>query len=393
MAQFPSQTRCIGILTSGGDCPGLNSAIRGITKAAIHDFGIKVVGIRDGFRGLVENRTLPLDNASTSNVLTLGGTILGTARDKPKKMLMGGKVLDMTRVAVENARNHAMDCVVCLGGGGTQKNAWHLHKAGGLDVITLPKTIDNDVAETDVCFGFDTAMQICTEAIDRLHTTATSHDRIIIVEVMGHNAGWLALGAGLAGGADVVLIPEIPYDTAAVGDYLLERQRRFGKKFSICVVAEGAVTREEAQTRASKKAAKKAAEAATDDGDENGEQADQGYRLIKESLASRLARELSQLTRTEARVTSLGHVQRGGIPSAADRLLTTRLGVATAELLAQGTYNVMVAIQGDRCVPVPLEQVAGRRRTVPMDHQWIETARRLGTCLGVADDELPALRG
>ena len=392
MGRHPSQTRCIGILTSGGDCPGLNSAIRGITKAAIHDFGIKVIGIRDGFRGLVENRTVPLDSVSTSNVLILGGTILGTSRDKPKKMPMGGKVLDMTQTAVENARNHAMDCVVCLGGDGTMKNAWHLHKAGGLDVLTLPKTIDNDVAETDISFGFDTAMQICTEAIDRLHTTATSHDRIIVVEVMGHHAGWLALGAGIAGGADVILIPEIPYSTEAVGDYLLERQRRFGKKFSIVVVAEGAMTRDEATEKVSKKAARKAA-AAAEDGDDQDNGAPEGYRLVKESLASRLARDLTRLTRTEARVTSLGHVQRGGIPSAADRLLTTRLGVATAELLAEGVYNVMVGVRGDQCVPVPLDQVAGRRKLVPLDHHWVATACRLGTCLGITDEELQQMRG
>ena len=392
MGRHPSQTRCIGILTSGGDCPGLNSAIRGITKAAIHDFGIKVIGIRDGFRGLVENRTVTLDSASTSNVLILGGTILGTSRDKPKKMPMGGKVLDMTQAAVENARDHAMDCVVCLGGDGTMKNAWHLHKAGGLDVLTLPKTIDNDVAETDISFGFDTAMQICTEAIDRLHTTATSHDRIIVVEVMGHHAGWLALGAGIAGGADVILIPEIPYDANAVGDYLLERQRRFGKKFSIVVVAEGALTQDEAKAKVSKKAAKKAA-AAAEDGDDQDNGEPEGYRLVKESLASRLARDLTRLTRTEARVTSLGHVQRGGIPSASDRLLTTRLGVAAAELLAEGLYNVMVAVRGDRCVPVPLDQVAGQRKLVPLDHHWVTTACRLGTCLGVTDEELQEMRG
>jgi 6-phosphofructokinase 1 len=388
MSRRPSQTRCIGILTSGGDCPGLNAAIRGITKAAIQDYGIKVVGVLDGFRGLVENRTIPLDFHNTSGVLTIGGTLLGTSRDKPRKMLMGGKVLDMTQAAVENAQKNDFDCVVCLGGGGTQKNAFALHKAG-LDVMTLPKTIDNDVWGTDVTFGFDTAMQICTEAIDRLHTTATSHDRIIIVEVMGHNAGWLALGAGIAGGADVVLIPEIPYDIEAVADYLRERQRRYGKRFSIVCVAEGALTRAEAEQEreadARKKAAKKLAE---EQGAPPPTEDQSGYRLVKESLASRLARNLQGLTSTEARVTSLGHVQRGGIPSAADRLLTTRLGAKAAELLADGVYNVLVAVRAGECVPVPLEEVAGRKKLVPLDHHWIDTARRLGTCLGVTDEEL-----
>ena len=385
MSRFPSQTRCIGVLTSGGDCPGLNAAIRGITKAAIQDYGIKVVGILDGFRGLVENRTIALDYNATSGVLTQGGTILGTSRDKPRKMLMGGEVLDMTQAAVANARKQDFDCIVCLGGGGTQKNAYHLHKVGGLDVMTLPKTIDNDVFGTDFTFGFDTALQICTEAIDRLHTTATSHDRIIIVEVMGHNAGWLALGAGLAGGADVILVPEIPYDIDAVADYLKERQLRYGKRFSIVCVAEGALNRDEAADARKRAAQKEAAQP-----DEND---DTGYRLVKEGLASRLGRNLQRLTSTEARVTSLGHVQRGGVPSAADRLLTTQLGTKTAELLAAGIYNVMVAVRGTECVPVPLAEVAGQKKLVPLDHPWVDSARRLGTCLGITDDDLLQLMG
>jgi 6-phosphofructokinase 1 len=395
MVTLPSKTRCIGVLTSGGDCPGLNAAIRGIAKAAIQDYGIRVVGILDGFRGLVENRTVPLDHKDLSGVLTLGGTILGTSRDKPKKMRMGGKIMDMTATAVDNARGHGFDCVVCLGGGGTQKNAWHLHRTGGLDVITLPKTIDNDVGMTDVTFGHDTAMQIATEAIDRLHTTATSHDRIIVVEVMGHNSGWLALGAGVASGADIILIPEIPYDIEAVKDYLLERQRRFGKKFSIVVVAEGARSRDEADADSAQKAAKKKkalAEPSDEPSDANADVvADlNGYKLVKESLASRLARQLQVLTRTEARVTSLGHVQRGGVPTAADRLLCTRLGVKTAELLAEGVYNVMVAVRNGECVPVPLEQVAGVKKLVPIDDPLIRTARRVGTSLGIRDRELLA---
>ncbi len=389
MARFPSRTRCLGILTSGGDCPGLNSAIRAIAKSAIHDYGMKVLGIRDGFRGLVENRMLPLDYTNTSNVLTVGGTILGTSRDRPKKMMVGGRVVDMTGVAVQNARDAGLDCLVCLGGGGTQKNAWHLHRAGGLDVLTLPKTIDNDVAETDVSFGFDTAVQICTEAIDRLHTTATSHDRIIVVEVMGHNAGWLALAAGLAGGADVILIPEVPYDTETVADYLIERQRVYGRKFSIVVVAEGAITRAEAAEAEASAASKRKAKAERPATGEDAGDSEPSHvsRLVRENLASRLARNLQRLTNAEARVTSLGHVQRGGVPSAADRLLTTRLGVRTVELLAEGIYNVMVAVKGAECVPVPLENVVGRRKLVPLDHEWIRTARRLATCLGITEAE------
>ena len=384
MPILPSKTQRIGILTSGGDCPGLNAVIRGLTKTAINTYGMSVVGILDGFRGLVENRTRPLEFEDLSGVLTRGGTILGTSRDKPAKMPMGGREMDMTEVAVANDRHHNFDCVVCLGGGGTQKNAWHLHAKGGLNVLTLPKTIDNDVAGTDTSFGFDTARQTATEAIDRLHDTATSHDRMIIVEVMGNKSGWLALGAGIAGGADVVLMPEIPYDIHAVAEFLLRRQRRYGKKFSIVCVAEGALSREEAANLASGK--RKGGKEAPPPKDEI-----RGYRLVKESLASRLARQLQDLTRTEARVTALGHVQRGGAPTAADRVLCTGLGVKAAELLADGVYNVMVGVRSGACVPVPLEEVVGVRRTVPLDHVWVRTASRLGTCLGIAKTELREL--
>jgi len=412
-----SKTRCIGILTAGGDCPGLNAAIRAVVKASMSEWGIKVIGIFDGFRGLVENRTETLDDQAVSGILTQGGTILRTSRDKPHKMLMGGRMMDMTAAAVDNAHRLGIDCLVCLGGGGTQKNALSLAQAG-LNVITLPKTIDNDVAETDVSFGFDTGMYIATEAIDRLHTTATSHNRMIICEIMGNQAGWLALGAGIAGGADVILVPEIPYDLNRVADHLLDR-RQAGKRFSIIAVAEGARSR--AEVEAAERArldAEKAAEAAReekerarkkgkDKGAKRGAKAkgeakdasgkkrkvdaayeppvpvtDQGVSLVQEPMASRLARQLQQITGTEARVTFLGHVQRGGVPTPNDRLLCTRLGVRAAELLAEGVYNVMVAVKGDRCEPVPLDQVAGTRKLVPLDHSWLTDARLVGTCLG-----------
>ena len=304
--------------------------------------------------------------------------------------------MDMTAAAVENARRLGIDCLVCLGGGGTQKNALHLHNAGGLNVISIPKTIDNDVAETDISFGFDTAMSIATEAIDRLHTTATSHNRMIVCEVMGHSAGWLALGAGVAGGADVILIPEMPYDLSIVAEHLLER-RRHGKRFSIIAVAEAARSKEEAAAAEipaaqPRKPAKRTRRRHTelppppDPPTQLGNGADEVVMhvvsLVQEPMASRLARHLQQLTEIEARVTSLGHVQRGGIPTAADRLLCTRLGVRTAQLLAEGVYNVMVAVKGDACEPVDLELVAGRKKTVPIDHPWISAARLVGTCLG-----------
>ena len=217
-------TKHIGLLTSGGDCPGLNAAIRGVAKAALGKYRMQVVGFRDGFRGLMENRTVELDSSMVSGILTLGGTILGTGREKPYRMLIGGKEIDATDAIVATYKKHHLDALVCLGGGGTQKNALYLRKAG-LNIITLPKTIDNDVAMTDVTFGFDTAMGIATEAIDRLHSTAHSHHRIIVVEIMGHRAGWLTLGSGIAGGADVVLIPEMPYDVNNIAEAIRQRSR------------------------------------------------------------------------------------------------------------------------------------------------------------------------
>ncbi|MFW6228068.1 MAG: 6-phosphofructokinase [Alkalispirochaeta sp.] len=374
-----SKTKCIGILTSGGDCPGLNAAIRGVVKAAIGSYGIKVVGFLDGFRGLVENRTVALEDRTVSGILTQGGTILGTSRDKPHKMPMGGKKMDMTQAAIDNVKKHHIDCLVCLGGGGTQKNANHLHTEGGLNVLTLPKTIDNDVWGTDITFGFDTAMQIATDAIDRLHTTATSHHRIIVCEIMGHNSGWLALGAGIAGGADVILIPEIPYDLKSVAAHL-EKRRMNGKRFSIIAVAEGAISKDEAKALASGKKDKKSDKSEiVVETDENGE----AYHLVQEPKASQIARQLQQLTGTEARVTSLGHVQRGGSPSPRDRLISSLLGTAAAEALAKGNYNNMIAIHGNGSEPVPLKEVAGKKKVVPEDHSWISSARLVGTCMGV----------
>jgi 6-phosphofructokinase 1 len=374
-----STKRCIGILTAGGDCPGLNAAIRAVAKSA-HHHGIQVVGFMDGFRGLVENRHMLLDDRVVSGILTHGGTLLGTSRDKPHKMDMGGEVMDMTAVAVANAKRLQLECLVCLGGNGTQKNAWQLHKAGGLNVLTLPKTIDNDVAMTDISFGFDTALTIATEAIDRLHTTATSHHRIIVCELMGHAAGWLALGAGIAGGADVILIPEIPYDTHAVADYILAR-RHSGKRFSIIAMAEGAVSAQDAAELAKGKPPK-AGKAAKKAGEKPAPEASSGHLMIKEPKVNRLARELQALTGIEVRTTSLGHVQRGGTPTPADRLLCTRLGTMAGELIAARRYNVMVGVRGDACVPVPLGKVAGLARRVPEGHEWLHAAARVGTCLG-----------
>jgi 6-phosphofructokinase 1 len=331
----------------------------------------------------MENRTIPLDEQTLSGILTVGGTILGTSRDKPTSMPVAGETLDMTNLIVDNYRRHHLDVLVCLGGGGTQKNAYQLMQRG-LNVITLPKTIDNDVVMTDVSFGFDTALGIATEAIDRLHSTAHSHHRIILVELMGHRAGWLALGAGVAGGADVILIPEIPYDISRVAD-AIRRRSRGDKRFSIVAVAEGARSRDEAtameralknaqKSKRARRGGRRAQPAPAPSGPDS-------Y-PIEGAKTMELARKLEKVTGLESRVTILGHLQRGGTPSAADRFLATRLGTACARLIDEGRYGVMVAARGDGAEPVPLEDVAGKRKTVPLEHPWIDAARNVGTCLG-----------
>ena len=371
----------IGILTAGGDSPGLNAAIRGVGKAALNEYGMQVIGFRDGFRGLVENRIVRLESASLSGILTVGGTILGTSRDKPHKMKVGGRTQDMTDVIVENYQANHLDALVCLGGGGTQKNALQL-KQKGLNIVTLPKTIDNDVFGTDVTFGFDTALGIATDAIDRLHSTAHSHHRIIVVEIMGHRAGWLALGAGIAGGADVILLPEIPYSIDSVADAILQRMKN-GKNFSIVAVAEGAMSLDEAeQIRIAQQSLQKALDL------DDRKARKQAKDMIRAMEAERvdhtlqLAHQLEERTGLESRPTILGHLQRGGIPSAADRLLATRLGTACADLIQRGVSGVMVAARGEGTEAMPLENVAGRTKLVPLDHPWIESARRVGTNLG-----------
>ncbi len=364
----------IGILTAGGDSPGLNAAIRGVGKAALGFYRMQVIGFRDGFRGFMENRTMEFDDNTLSGILTVGGTILGTSRDKPHRMPVGGKLLDMTDVMADNYHKHHLDVLVCLGGAGTQKNAYRLAQKG-LNIITLPKTIDNDVVLTDVTVGFDTALSIATEAIDRLHSTAHSHHRIVVVELMGNKVGWLALGAGIAGGTDVILIPEIPYDVESIAD-AIRRRSHSGKRFSIVAVAEGAISKQHAEAlqAAEQKVAKARSEAADAKLKELGAQ--------HAGNTMRLAKQLEGLTGLESRVTILGYVQRGGTPSAADRLLATRLGTACADLIDKGQYGVMVAARKEETKPVPLEDVAGNLKAVPLDHPWVVTARRVGTCMG-----------
>jgi len=368
----------IGILTAGGDSPGLNAAIRGVGKTALGFYGMDIIGFRDGFRGIVEDRRLRLDKSTLAGILTVGGTILGTSRDKPHRMLIDGRTRDMTATIKENYKKLDLDALVCLGGGGTQKSALHLSNAG-LNVVTLPKTIDNDVAMTDSTFGFATALDIATEAIDRLHSTAHSHHRIIVAEVMGHRAGWLTLGAGIAGGADVILIPEIPYKVEKIAEAIKRRSGR-GTNFSIVAVAEGAMSVEDA--RAFKLVENKRERARTlhDKKEAKVELAALEQRHTGNTM--RLAKQLEELTHLESRVTILGYVQRGGIPSPTDRLLASRLGAACADLIHENVFGVMVAARGDGTEPVPLEKVAGKRKIVPSDHPWVEAARRVGTCFG-----------
>ncbi len=365
MGKKKAKTHCIGILTSGGDCQGLNAAIRAVAKTSMNR-GIDVIGVHDGFRGLIEGRAARLTENDVSGILTLGGTILGTTRDKPDKIRVGDKVMDLTANAVANYHKLHLDALVCLGGGGTQKNALKLMRHDdSLRIITLPKTIDNDVAGTDVTFGYDTAVQIATEAIDRLHSTASSHQRVMVVEIMGHNTGWLAASAGLAGGADVVLIPELPYSMDVVARDVIERSRK-GKRFSIVAVAEGARSIEQAEA-AKKHPKKKSKRAAADEA---------------VSVGARVAEQIEARTGIQARLTSLGHTQRGGTPSSFDRILATNLGTRAAELAAEGAGGIMIAVRGEQLVPVPLEDVAGKRKTIPLDHRILESLRAVGVSLG-----------
>lgn len=368
----------IGILTSGGDCPGLNAAIRGVGRAGISKYDMHIIGFRDGFRGLMQDRTTPLKADMLSNILTLGGTILGTSRDKPHRMPIGGKVQDMTDVIVDTYARHHLDALVCLGGGGTQKNAKRLVDAG-LNVVTLPKTIDNDVAMTDVSFGFDTALGIATDAIDRLHSTATSHNRVIVVEIMGHRAGWLALGAGLAGGADVILIPEIPYNVDKIAEAIRTRTK-LGKRFSIVAVAEGAMSLADAAAFESAKQQKAKA-----DSKDDRKAAKQRLAELDEAHTGntlRLTEQLEERTGLESRLTILGHLQRGGTPSATDRILATSLGVTCADLLNDRKFGVMVAARGKTTEAVSLAEVAGKKKLVQLDDPWIHAARAMGVSFG-----------
>ncbi|MCL2175513.1 MAG: 6-phosphofructokinase [Treponema sp.] len=363
MAVTRSVTKRFGILTAGGDCPGLNAAIRGVCRAAHDRYGMEIIGIANGFRGLIYEDTKILQPEDFSGILTLGGTILGSSREKPfahQHIDKDEVASDKVSAIMETYSKLKLDCLVVIGGNGTNTTGCKLAREG-LNVIGLPKTIDNDIVGTDRTFGFHSALAIGTDAIDRLHSTAESHSRVIVIELMGHKAGWLTLYAGVAGGGDVILISEIPYDIQVIGRHL-EKRAGSGKTFSVVVVAEGAMSVKEAEM--DKKDRKKYR-------NENGP-----------SVAYRVAREISEETGMETRATVLGYMQRGGIPSASDRVLATSLGTAAVELLAKGNYGRMVALVGNDIDSVDLSVPEGKVKSVPADHYMIETARAVGTCIG-----------
>ncbi len=355
----------VGILTSGGDCQGLNSAIRGVAKGLYHEFGdnVEIHGIKDGYRGLITGESKLMKPSDFSGILTEGGTILGTSRQPFKLMRVIDEEsnVDKVKSMKENYQKMKLDCLVVLGGNGTQKSA-NMLREEGLNVIHLPKTIDNDVWGTDVTFGFHSAVEIATNVIDCIHTTATSHGRIFIVEVMGHKVGWLTLFAGLAGGADIILLPEIPYDINKITQTLKAREKS-GKKFSILAVAEGAISKEEAAL--TKKELKKARE-----------------NFPYPSIVYRIQKELSAVVENEVRVCVPGHFQRGGDPCAFDRVLTTKLGAAAAKMIKEKNFGNMVGIVGGKTAPVPLEEVAGKLKYVDLGCDEIKAARQIGISFG-----------
>jgi phosphofructokinase-like protein len=356
----------IGVLTGGGDCPGLNAVIRAVVKTATGVYGWEVLGFRDGYRGLVNNDYIKLRKANVSGILDRGGTILGTSnRDNPFKYKVQDngttRCVDMSDQVITNLRKLEIDCLVIIGGDGTLASARDFARKG-LKVIGVPKTIDNDLSATDLTFGFMTAVDTATDAIDKLHTTAESHHRIMILEVMGRYAGWIALQSGLAGGADVILIPEIPYNVQKVVRKIIDRKNS-GKSFSIVVVAEGAKPRDGEMVV-------------------NKVVSDSPDPVRLGGIGQKLGEQLEELTKIETRVTVLGHLQRGGRPSAFDRILSTRYGVAAVELIQDGRFGTMVSLQGSRIGSVSLEEAIGKLKTVPPDGELVQIATSIGIEFG-----------
>ena len=339
----------IGILSSGGDCPGINATIRGVGKTALNHYGMDVIGISDGFQGLLSKEFITLDDRSLSGLLSLGGTILGTSREKPFKKMPDENEDTKPQLIIDNYKKLGLDCLVCIGGNGTQKTAYKISQLG-LNVIGIPKTIDNDIYGTDITFGFYSAVDIATEAIDRLHSTASSHRRVMVIELMGHKAGWITLYAGMAGGADVILLPELGCDINKVIKAILNRAKK-DKPYSIVAVGEGLEL---------------------ESGGNKGN-----------SPASLISRLIENGTGLETRETILGYVQRGGSPSPFDRNLATRLGGHATELIAKGQFGRMVSVTEDRITSIPLENVAGKLKLITPDHDLIVQGKRMGISFGV----------
>jgi len=360
--------KTIGVLTGGGDCPGLNAVIRGVVKASITQYNMRVLGFEDGYEGLIEKRAVPLDWMSVSGILTQGGTILGTSNTAnpfrwPVKDEKGNvNFTDVSDKAAEYVKELGIDTLVCIGGDGTMAIARQLSQKG-VRIVGVPKTIDNDIWGTDITFGFDSALSSATDAIDKIHTTAMSHHRVMVIEIMGRYAGWLALESGIAGGGDVILIPEIPYDIDVICSFVKKRSKE-GRRFSIVVVSEGA------KPIGGDRVVKKVVKESTDP-------------IRLGGIGLKVAHYIEEKTGLESRVTVLGHLQRGGTPSAFDRILATRFGVKAAELCYDGVGGVMVAVRGSEIVTVPLSDVGGKTRLVELNHPLINVAKRVGACLGV----------
>ncbi len=361
--RMPKRLR-VGVLTGGGDAPGLNAVIRAVTKSLILRHDAEVIGVEDGFLGLIQQRIRPLTYSDVSGILTLGGTILGTHnKANPFSYFKRGGA-DVSAQVIKYARSLGIDALVAIGGDGTMSISSRLHDAG-LNIVGVPKTIDNDIVATDRTFGFDTAVSIVTEAIDRLHTTAQSHQRVMIVETMGRYAGWIALHAGVAGGADVILIPEFAYELAEVVRVCQHRES-FGRSFTIIVVAEGSRPKDGAMTV-----------------DKTLEDSPDPIRLGGVGRVLQLA--LEERIESEVRTTILGHVQRGGTPTAFDRNLATMYGSAAAALVEAGSFGRMVALQNGHMTSVALSEVANRTRTVPKESPVLQAALAVGTSFGLPD--------
>lgn len=362
-----NKIRRIGVLTGGGDCPGLNAVIRAVVKTAIRQYRLTVVGFENGFGGLIQNRARELTERDVAGILPRGGTILGTTnRDNPfhyPMVIKGQRVFrDVSDRVIENINIHGIDALVIIGGDGSLTIGKELYETKGLPVVGVPKTIDNDLSATDQTFGFDTALTTATEALDKLHTTAESHHRVMVLEVMGRYAGWIALEAGIAGGADVILIPEIPYSLEKVLAKLSER-RDFGKRFSIVVVAEGA------RPLGGQMVVQRVVE-------------DSFEPIRLGGIGNVVARQIEEETGMEARVTVLGHLQRGGIPTPFDRILATRYGTAAVNLVMAGKFGEMVCLRGQKIESVPLAEAVGELRLVPADGDLVRTARQIGISFG-----------